>query len=227
MNGPTDSLPSITISPPSAPRESETDKVSQTVLFTAPKVGRKSNDDDSSDDHGGLDGPLVSSASPIPTFQPAQSKAANPRINVYQGKYSDGGLAEIQSNLDRDKSHKLHLDLHLIRRRHHHHRHHLPAPPQQQQPEHDEHEQALGFNYNNRDHDKMHKLHLKLHLPRHSSSLSSKRQLPELVGSADGIDAPIVFMTTLPALKYHEHLECITHPRLTQKEYEHRILTRE
>ncbi len=69
----------------------------------------------------------------------------------------------------------------------------------------------------------MHKLHLKLHLPFHAS-LSSELH-PEL--SSDGIDAPIVFMTTVPALKYHEYLECITYARLTQKEYEHRILNRE
>lgn len=206
MNAPTDPLPSITISPPLAP-ESEADKVSQTV-FTPPKVGQMSNYDSSDD--GGLDG-LVPSARPIPTFQPAQKSKTKPRINVYQGN-SDGRL-EVQSNWDRDKFHKLHLDLHL--HRHHHHRDHLP-----QQPEHDE--EAPGFNYN-RDHDKMHKLHLKLHQPRHSS-LSSERR-PE-VGS-DGIDSPVVFRTTVPVLKYHEHLECITHPRLTQKEYEHRILTRE
>lgn len=189
MNTPTDSLPSITISPPSAP-EQETDNVNQKI-FTAPKVDQMPNYDSSDD---GLDGPLPS-ARPVPTFRPAQPKT-NPSINLYQS--NSNGQLEIQYPLDRDKIHKLHLDMHLRR-------HHRP-----QQPEHDE--EPLGFNYN-RERERMHKLHLKLHLPRHSSP--------------SRIDAPIVFMTTLPALKYHEHLECITYPRLTQKEYEQRIMTRE
>lgn len=198
MNAPTNSLPSITISPPSAP-EQETDNVNQTIL-TAPKVDQMLNYDSSDD---GLDGPLPSARS-IRTFRPAQPKT-NPSIKLYQS--NSNRQLENQCYWDRDKIHKLHLDLHLRR-------HHRP-----QQPAHDE--EPLGFNYN-REREKMHKLHLKLHLPRHSS-LSSERQ-PEL--GSDEIDAPIVFMTTLPVLKYHEHLECITYPRLTQKEYEHRILTR-
>lgn len=209
MNAPTDSLPSIKISPPSAP-EQETDNVSQTIL-TAPKVYQMSNYDSSD---GGLDGPLMSARS-IPPFQPAPQSKTNPSsIKVYQGNNSNGQLQVLQDHIwDRNKNHKLHLDLHLRR-------HHSP-PPQQQQPA-QYYEEPLGFNYN-QERDKMHKLHLKLHLPRHAS-LSSERH-PEL--GSDGIDAPIVFMTTVPALKYHEYLECITSARLTQKEYEHRILTRE
>lgn len=199
MNAPTDSLPSITISPPSAP-EQETDAVSQTI-FTAPKVDQKSSYDSSND---GLDGPLPSAKS-IPPFRPARSET-NPSVKVYQG--NSNGQLEVHDHWDREKIHKLHLDLHL--RRHH--------PPQQAT----HYEEPLGFNYR-RERDKMHKLHLKLHLPRHSS-LSSERR-PEL--DSDEIDAPIVFMTTVPALKYHEYLECITYARLTQKEYEHRILARE
>lgn len=210
MNAPKNSLPSITISPPSAPKQ-ETDNVSQTIP-KAPKVDQISNHDSSDD---GLNGPL-SSASSIPPFRPAPQSKTNPiSVKVYQGNNSNGQLHVLQDHIwDRDKIHKLHLDLHLRR-------HHSPPPPQQQQPA-QYYEEPLGFNYN-RERDKMHKLHLKLHLPRHAS-LSSERR-PE-VGS-DGIDAPIVFMTTVPALKYHEYLECITHARLTQKEYEHRILTRE
>lgn len=199
MNAPTDSLPSITLSPPSAP-EQETDDVSQTI-FTASKVDQMSNYDSSND---GLDGPLPCARS-IPTFRPAPSKV-NPSMKVYQG--NSNRQLEFHNHWDRDKLHKLHLDLHLPR-------HHRP-----QQPAHDE--EPLGFNYS-REREKMHKLHLKLHLPRHSSRSSERH--PEI--GSDGIEAPIVFMTTVPVLKYHEHLECITYARLTQKEYEHRILTRE
>ena len=57
-----------------------------------------------------------------------------------------------------------------------------------------------------------------LSLPR-NSPLSTER--PQL--GSDEIQAPIVFEPTVPALKYHAHLECITHPRLTQREYEQRV----
>lgn len=56
-----------------------------------------------------------------------------------------------------------------------------------------------------------------------TSPLSAER--PQL--DYDEIQAPIVFELTVPALKYHEHLECITHPRLTQQEYERRVFAGE
>lgn len=199
MNAPVDSLPSITVSPPWSPAQG-TDNVTETI-FTARKVDQMSNYD-SPDDR--LDGPLPAARS-IPMFRPAQS-TTDASKGVYQG--NPNGRLEIQYHWDREKTHKLHLDLHLRR-------HHRPQQPQQD-------EVTQGFNYN-RERDKMHKLHLKLHLPRHSS-LSSERR-PEI--DSDGIEAPIVLMTRVPALKYHEHLECITHARLTQKQYERRILTRE
>lgn len=199
MNTSTDSLPSITISSPSSP-EQESDNVTET-LFTAPKVDQISNYDSSDD---GLDGPL-SAARSIPIFRPAQSMT-NTSIEVYQG--TSNRQLEIKYHWDHEKNHKLHLDLHLRR-------HHRP-----QQPKHDEEPQEFDYNW---EHDKMHKLHLKLHLPHHSSLSSESR--PEL--GSDGIEAPIVFMTTVPALKYHEHLECVTYARLSQKEYEQRILARE
>lgn len=221
MNAPTDSLPSITISPPSASEQEEIDNVSQSI-FTAPtKVDQMSNYDSSSDD-GPDDGPLPSSARVIPLFRPAQSNTNSSSVMVvHQGTNSNGQLGVLREDIwDRDKIHKLHLDLHLRR-----HQYHPLQQKQQQPPAHHYEEEALrGFDFN-QERDKMHKLHLKLHLPRHSSLASSERH-PEL-GRTDGIDAPIVFMTTVPALKYHEYLECITYARLTQKEYEHRILTRE
>lgn len=200
MNSHTDSLPSITISPPSSP-ELETDNTTQT-MNTAPNVEQMSNYHSSDD---GLDRPLPAARS-IPVFRPAQS-TTNTRQGVYKGNNSNTQL-EIQCYWDRDKTHKLHLDLHLRR-------HHRPQQPKQD-------DVPQGFNYS-RERDRMHQLHLRLHLPRHSS-LSSERR-PEL--GSDGIEAPIVFMTTVPPLKYHRHLECITYARLTQKEYEKRILTRE
>lgn len=167
------------------------------TIFTAPKDDQITNYDSPDD---GLDGPLPAARS-IPMSRPAQSTS-----NTSKGIYP--GNSQIQYYWDRDQTHKLHLDLHLPR----HHR--------RQQPKQDEGSQGIYFNW---EHDKMHKLHLKLHLPRHSSLSSPIR--PKI--HSDGIEAPIVLMTTVPALKYHQHLECITYPRLTQKQYEQRVLTRE
>lgn len=193
MNAPTDSLPSIKISPPSP--KPETDNVTQTT-DTAPNVDQMPKYDMS---NHGLDR-LSPAARSIPTYRLAHS-TTNTRQEVYQGNHSNRQL-EIQNYWDCDKTHKLHPDLHL-------HRHHRPQQPKQD-------DVSQGFNYN-REPDRMHNLHLKFHLPRHSS-LSSERR-PEL-----GSDK---LMSTVPPLKYHGHLECITHARLMQKEYEKRILTRE
>lgn len=70
------------------------------------------------------------------------------------------------------------------------------------------------------DRDQAHEPHLSL--PQ-NSPLSTER--PQL--GRDEIQAPIVFALTLPALKFHAELECITHARLTQGEYEQRVFAGE
>ena len=70
------------------------------------------------------------------------------------------------------------------------------------------------------DRDQAHEPHLSL--PQ-NSPLSTER--PQL--GRDEIQAPIVFALTVPALKFHAELECITHARLTQEEYEQRVFAGE
>lgn len=70
------------------------------------------------------------------------------------------------------------------------------------------------------DRDRAHKPHLSL--PQ-NSALSTER--PQL--GRDEVQAPIVFKLTVPALKFHAELECITHARLSQGEYEQRVFAGE
>lgn len=89
MNAPTDSLPSITISLPSASEQEEIDNVSQTI-FTAPtKVDQMSSYDSSSND-GPDDGPLPSSARSIPPFRQAHSKTNPSSVMVVRNGGSTG-----------------------------------------------------------------------------------------------------------------------------------------
>lgn len=188
----------ITIFPPSMPQQVTDNLVQKMVpVSIANQLSKYESSKHTRD-------VTLSGAGLIPISKPAQSSTNTGHI-VYRG-HTDKQL-QTQYHWNRDQTHKLHLDLHLPK-------HHCL---QQSKPKQDEEPQGVQYNW---EHEKMHKLHLNLHLPQHST------ECHELVADEVHVPVPIVFMLTLPALKYHERLECITYPRSTQKEYEQRMLAR-
>lgn len=56
--------------------------------------------------------------------------------------------------------------------------------------------------------------------------MSTMTKTIEGEGEGEGVECPFVLMRTVPPLKYHEELHCLSQPGLTQQEYEQAVWAR-